>query len=175
MSTHPVQKEFDSRRFAEQMQTNIETIKETVFDKTTIETYVEVGSILWSLSDQIDAILKRIKAEIRAVALGHLDGQVGTVQLLGDDLGEVSVNFPEPILRVPRDKNIAGVQQMLGTDFKVFFDEVKTYQPAKDYEKQVAAIHDPITQRALLDAIERIEATPRVSFRRNRLSRRESL
>jgi len=134
---------------------------------------VEVGSILWELGDRVREVLNEIKKAVRIEAVARLGGQVGTCIVEGDDRGEASVNIPEATLHIPKGRNVDELKQALGRDFPFFFEEVVTHRPRKEYEERVAAVDDALRKKILLEAVQRDEPTPRVSFRRNKPSKRE--
>jgi hypothetical protein len=48
----------------------------------------------------------------------------------------------------------------------LFFEEVTTFKPRKEFDERVTALTNPLHQQILLNSIERVEPTLRVSFRR---------
>lgn len=143
-------------------------------DNAPVDRKVEVGSILWELGDLVKEALDGIKKEVRQEAVTQRGGQTGPVGLEGDDMGEATVTIPSASLRIPKGKDIAGIKQALGSRFSFFFAEVTTYKPLKEFEDRVADVQDPLEQKILVDAVERTELTPRVSFRRNKPSKRDT-
>jgi hypothetical protein len=134
---------------------------------------VEVGSILWELGDHINEILNDVKKAIRIEAVARLGGKVGTCVVEGDDRGEASVKVPKATLYVPKGKNVDDLKQALGNDFPFFFEEVVTYKPRKEYEERVGSVGDALRKKILLEAVQRDEPTPRVSFKRHKPSKQE--
>lgn len=132
---------------------------------------VEIGSVLWSLGDQIETILDHIKQTLRTEANTQLGGQSGTATFEGTDLGSASVNIPKASLRVPKGKKIDDIKSAIGSDFTLFFEEVVSYKPRAEFDERVTALKNPLHQQILLTSVERVEATPRVSFRRNPVSK----
>jgi hypothetical protein len=142
-----------------------------ILETESLSTKTEVGTVLSEIDDSLHKILDSIKEELRAETMKQLDGRVGTHTFLGDDLGEASVLVPNAVLRVPKGKDMEEIRLRLGSQFSLFFEEVTTFTPRKEYEERVVAVSDPVQQQILFDAVERVELTPRVSFKRNRPSR----
>jgi hypothetical protein len=128
---------------------------------------VEIGSILWFLGDAIGSVLDGIKKDLRAEASTQLGGGTGTASFDGTDLGTASVNVPKASLRVPKGKDLDAIKSAIGGDFTLFFEEVTTYKPRAEFDERVTNLTNPLHQQILLNSIERVEPTPRVSFRRN--------
>ena len=145
----------------------------TAMSAAALDRKIEVGSILWELGDRVREALNEVKKAVRIEAVARLEGQVGTCLIEGDDRGEASVNIPEATLHVPKGRNVDDLKQALGSDFTLFFEEVVTHKPRKEYEERVAAVQDPLRKKILLDAVQRDEPTPRVSFRRHKPSKRD--
>ncbi len=131
-----------------------------------VATKVEVGSVLRDVSDAFGVLLDRLKEAIREQALRKSGGRPGTYALEGEEYGEASVNIPEATLRLARGQAVDDLRRALGDDFDLFFEEITTHRPRKDYETRAAALQDPAQRRVLLAAVERVDSTPRVSFRR---------
>ena len=128
---------------------------------------VEIGSVLWYLGDAITAALNAVKKDLREEATTQLGGTTGTATFDGTDLGTASVNVPKASLRVPKGKKIDDIKSAIGSDFSLFFEEVTTYKPRVEFDERVTNLTNPLHQQILLNAVERVEPTPRVSFRRN--------
>jgi len=139
-----------------------------LLETASLPTKTEIGSVLWEVDEALAQLLDTVKDALRSEAVRELDGRVGTHTFLGEDLGEAAVLIPQPVLRVPKGKNMDDVRRGLGSQFSMFFDEITTYTPRKEFEERVVALNDQATQQILLDAVERVELTPRVSFKRNR-------
>jgi hypothetical protein len=127
---------------------------------------IEIGSILRDVSDAFGGLLDKIKEKVREHAVRRTGGRAGTCLLEGNDLGEATVNIPEASLRLTRDKSIEELRRALGGDFDLFFEEVTTHRPRKDFEARVAVLQDTSSKKTLLASVERVEATPRVGFKR---------
>jgi hypothetical protein len=135
------------------------------------ERLVEIGSILWDVGNRVNHLLEGIKRRLREVAIKRTEGSAGLVILAGDDRGEVSVTIPEAVLKVPKGTRLEEIRSLLGGDFDLFFEETVTFKPRKDFEERVLNVDNPLHQGILHNSVERAEDTPRVSFRRHRLSR----
>lgn len=162
---------FDTRVAHQVLLDGLNTIHESL-DEASTERKVEIGSVLWELGDRVKEILDVIKTDVRTTAVKEMGGQVGHTTLEGDDLGEATVTIPSAQLRIPKGKDIEDLKRALGPRFPFFFEETITYKPHKEYEDRVEKLDDALTQKVLLDAVERNELTPRVSFRRNKPSKR---
>lgn len=138
-----------------------------------IDRQIEVGSVLWDLHNRVEEVMKVIKKVVRAEAVKDLNGKVGTTTLEGDDMGEAIVIIPSAQLVIPKGRDIEDLKRALGPKFSFFFEETVTYAPHEEYEERVEKTDDALTQKILLEAVERKELTPRVKFRRNRPSRRD--
>jgi hypothetical protein len=132
-----------------------------------IDFKVEVGSLLWDLGNAIEKAMKAIKGDVRTEAWDELGGAVGNTKISGTDLGEATVTFPKATLRIPKGKNVDDIKSAIGGDFSLFFEEEVTFKPRKEFEERVAKLQNALHKQILMDAIERKEATPRVSFTRH--------
>jgi len=148
----------------------LDTIQ-AAMENASLDRKVEVGSVLWELGPRVKKVLDAIKEDIRKEAVKELGGVVGNTKFDGDDVGSAAVTILSATLKIPSGKDIAGIKQALGSKFPLFFEETVTYKPHKEFEKRVEQMEDALEQKILLDAVERHELTPRVSFRRDRPSR----
>ena len=163
---------FDTRGAHEGLLNGLKTIRDSL-DESTIERKVEIGSVLWELGDAVKSVLDRIKSDVRVEAVAELKGQSGNTKLDGDDLGEATITIPEASLRVPKGANIDDLKKVLGSDFGLFFEEVTTVKPRKEFEERVTALQNPLHKQILHNSVARVEPTPRVSFKRHELSKRK--
>jgi hypothetical protein len=164
---------YDTRVALQVLLDSLETMRNAV-EGAPIERQIEIGSILWEIGDLVKEDLDEIKAAVRQVAVKELNGQVGNTTLEGDDRGEATVTIPTTTLKIPKGKDIDGIKQALGSRFPFFFDTVTTHKPVKEFEDRVEAVTDPLEQKILVEAIERKEMTPRVSFKRHKPSKRDT-
>jgi len=162
---------FDTRIAYQVLLDGLNTINESL-EAASLERKIEIGSVLWELGDRVKEVLDAIKVDVRTTAVTDMEGKVGHTTLEGDDLGEATVTIPSAVLRIPKGKDIEDLKRVLGQRFAFFFEETITYKPHKEYEDRVGQLDDALTQKVLLDAVERNELTPRVSFRRNKPSKR---
>lgn len=162
---------FDTRVAHKVLLEGLDSIQ-TAMEHASIEHKVEVGSVLWELGDRVKAVLDDIKKDVRQAAVKELEGRVGHTVFDGNDLGSATITILAASLKIPKGKNIEGIKQALGSRFPYFFEETVTYKPHKEFEVRVEQVGDPLEQKILLDAVERQELTPRVNFRRDRLSRK---
>lgn len=163
---------YDTRVAHQVLLDGLEAIKESMKDAS-IERKVEVGSVLWDLGDRVKDVLDGIKADVRRAAIKELNGQTGNASFEGDDMGSANVTVLAARLKVPKGKDFDSIKSVLGSRFSLFFEEVTTYRPHKEFENRVAQVEDPLEQKTLLESVERQELTPRVSFRRDKPSRRD--
>jgi hypothetical protein len=150
----------------------LEAIEQSL-DTATLEHQVEVGSVLWDLDNRVHAVLEKIKTAIREKAIQRLGGQVGTTVIQGNDRGEAGVKILDADLRVLKHVDVGDLRRVLGPLFDTFFKEKVVLSPREDFEKLVLTLTDATQQKTLHDAIERVELTPRVSFRRQQPSKRD--
>jgi hypothetical protein len=162
---------FDTRVAHQVLLDGLTTVLEAL-EGATVERKIEVGSILWEFGDRIKEALDPLKTAVRTEAVKEMKGQVGSTTLDGDDMGEATVTIPAAQLRLPKGRDIEDLKRALGAKFSFFFEETITYKPHKEYEERVQQVDDALTQKVLFDAIERNELTPRVSFRRDKPSKR---
>ena len=162
---------FDTRVAHQVLLDGLNAISDSLEEAST-DRKVEIGSVLWELGDHVKEVLDTIKKDVRTTAVADMGGQVGHTLIEGDDLGEATVTIPAAVLRLPKGKDIEDLKRVLGQRFAFFFEETITYKPHKEYEERVEQLEDALTQKVLLDAVERNELTPRVSFRRNKPSKR---
>ena len=128
---------------------------------------IEVGSLLWDLSNAIDKVMKGIKSAAREEAWDELGGAVGSTTLTGTDLGEATVTIPKATLQLPKGKNVDDIKAAIGGDFSLFFSEETVYKPRPEFEERLKQVQNALHKQILIDAIERKEPTPRVSFKRH--------
>lgn len=164
---------FDTRVAHQVLLDGLDNIQQSMVDAS-LERKVEVGSVLWEVGDRLKKVLDTIKEDVRGAAVKDLGGQVGSTKIDGDDWGTAKVNIPAASLRVVKGKDIKSIKAALGSRFPLFFEEVVTYKPHKEFETRVEQVDEALEQKILLDAVERHELTPRVSFMRNQPSRRDS-
>ena len=158
---------FDTRVAHQVLMDGLNNIQESLKDAS-IERKVEVGSVLWEFWDRTKKVLDTIKKDVRTEAVDLLNGASGTTTVDGDDSGSAMVVVPSASLRIPKGKNIEDIKKALGPKFSLFFEEVTTFKPQKEFESRVEALDDSLEQTILLEAVERHEMTPRVTFRRDR-------
>lgn len=128
-----------------------------------VEAKVEAGSILWRVKDIASRILAQIKDDLRkeaiklpASAQHEFEGQGSTA----------TVKMPQPTLKVAEDADLDTLKKVLGDAFPDFFEEQVTVKPHAEFAQRVAAMEDEERRSLLLASVDRVENTPRVSFRR---------
>lgn len=127
---------------------------------------IEIGSIVRDVDDAFAKLLDNLKEIVREHAQRRLGGEVGRCSLDGSDLGSAVVSVPEPTLRLARGHSADEMRRVLGPAFANFFEETTLCKPTPEFAEHVAALQDEEQRRLVLDAIEYVEGTPRVSFRR---------
>lgn len=145
---------------------------DTVLEGASSEQRVEIGSVLWQLGDKIKEVIDQVKAELRTDAVAELGGQTGSITFEGDDIGEASVIVPSATLRVPKGRNVDDLRKQLGDEFDFYFETVTTVKPRKEFEDRVSMQESPLRKQVLLNAVERVEPTPRVLFKRHKLPKK---
>lgn len=152
----------------------ITNLKKMVSVSEDIEFSVEVGSLLWDLINAADDALKEIKKSCREEAWGVLGGATGTHTIEGSDLGEASVNIPKAVWKLKKGKDVDALKMAMGSNFALFFEEITTHKPRSQWDDLVAGGNvEPLHKQLLMDAVNREEPTPRVSFKRNKLPKGE--
>jgi hypothetical protein len=162
----------DTRVAHQQLLDGLDSIKESL-DGASLERKIEIGSILWAMGDSVKEVIDLVKTDVREAAVQEMGGQVGSTTLEGDDWGEATVIIPSAQLVIPKGRDIDDLKRVLATKFSFFFEETITHKPHKEFEERVASMDDALTQKILLDAVERNELTPRVKFRRHKPSNRD--
>jgi hypothetical protein len=156
----------NTRTVCDSLLAQIESLKSQLAT-ITLEEKVEIGSVLWAVGDAISDTLNGVKKDLRVEGTTQLGGASGVTAFEGTDLGTASVTIPKASLRVPKGKDMDTIKTAIGSDFALFFEEVTTYKPRAEFDKRVPTINNPLHQQILLNSVERVEPTPRVSFRRN--------
>lgn len=119
---------------------------------------VDIGTTLWSLSEQVDDSLAPIKERMRSEA--RQQGQ-GTCQFVGST-GRCQVVVPQPQTSVP---DAGTLLPILGADtFNALFDTVTTYKPRTDFAQRLLTL-PTVQQQAILQRLKMSDPTPRVSFK----------
>jgi hypothetical protein len=118
---------------------------------------VDVGVILWSLSDSLKDALDEVKQRMRTEAAKR----GGTTCLLDAPLGvcQVVTNPPVPVVA-----NIQPLRDALGADFDKLFESTLTYKVRPDFTQRLLTL-SPSVQQAVLQRLKMPDPTPRVSFR----------
>lgn len=135
---------------------------------------VEVGSLLWEVSDVVNKKLDKIKTTVRQEAVQALNGEAGSQVFEGVENGTCSVTVTSPSTKIVKGADMDHLKTLLGPDFSLFFEEVTTYKPQSEFAKRVASSDDG-QRKALLRVVEQKENTPRVSFRRKKDSTTKKL
>lgn len=133
---------------------------------STIEHAVEIGTLLWAMIKDAEGISNDIKARIRDEALDRLQQQPGTLQIGGTDEGSVSVTVPTPKLKLSKDADIDLLLKVLGDDIGLYLESKVTYSPRKMTPELISQMEDGQAKTILLGALEEMEGTPRVSFKK---------
>ena len=158
-----------TRQAHQTLLTGIQSLLKNVEAKDDIAFSVEVGTLLWDLINAADKALKEIKKTCRQEAWEAQKGAVGTHVIDGSDLGEASVNIPQAVWKLKKGKDIDGLKSAMGSNFSLFFEETVTFKPRSEWDTLVSQPGvDPLHKQLLMDAVNREEPTPRVSFRRNK-------
>ena len=119
---------------------------------------VDIGTVLWDLSEAADDALAPIKQRLRDEA--RQQGQ-GTCLFAGNGAGRCQVVVPQPQPSVPDAGSLQGI---LGPAFDTLFETVVTYKVRPDFAQRLLTL--PSDQRqAILQRMKLSDPTPRVSFK----------
>lgn len=121
---------------------------------------VEIGQILWSITNMAQKELEPIKEALREEALTKLERKPGRHILHGDTDTQCTVVVPQPKVQLRQDVDITFLRQHLGKSFSVFFTE--HVQPRSNFSKQ--ATEHPKWLSFLVDIVDTVSEKPRVSF-----------
>jgi hypothetical protein len=132
-------------------------------DGQNLKSKVEIGSVLWTIGSMAKAAIEAIKQELRDEAANSMS-RPGIKHFPGVS-GSASVRIPNPSFRISKRADIKHLQETLGEEFVSFFEEIRTFQIRRGFESRIKKL-DKNTQDLLLGAVDQIENTPRISFRR---------
>lgn len=128
-----------------------------------ISEQVEIGQLLWTLVRMANATLDPIKDTLRGTALKHRNNQPGSHTLDAPDGSRCTVTIPQPSVGLRKDADLDSLKATLGSNFDLLFETHVSYKPRKDLKVKVAVLPQP-HQHAVLEVIDILNGTPRVSF-----------
>lgn len=127
---------------------------------------VEAGTALAAIVTSATDALAEIKASLRDDALAELNGESGSVDFDGLEIGRVTVTVPTPKMGLAKGTDPEVIRRRLGDDFDLYFETKTTYAPRKNAAELVLAMATGADKDLLLTVLEENEQTPRVSFRK---------
>jgi len=125
---------------------------------------VALAQALYLVSRRSDTILSALKEAIRDEAIRQSGGQPGPQVMSSDDGSKCTVMIFPPVMKSRKDVDWQGLKATLGARFVDLFDEVTTFRPRKDFQKQ-AAFLDPAHMQAVMNAVDMVADTPKVYFK----------
>lgn len=124
---------------------------------------------LSSVYAQVTEALEPLKEQLREIAStsGENPSIIDGLSLDGEILGTVMVTFPDKQVKLARNANIEALKELLGDSFSDYFETAVTYKPKKDLPQILAPDlkMSSTRTRAILEAVEYSEPTPRVGFK----------
>lgn len=153
------------RALLAELETEAEALHEAAKAGTlTVDDAVDIGVALVGLEKTAHGALSPIKDIVRQVALDETKGQPGTCRLETQGGSKCQVIVPSPTIKVRGTADMDALKTTLGDRFALFFNTQISYKPAAGFNKLAA--YDPQGSRPALDAVDIIDGTPRVSFKR---------
>lgn len=127
-------------------------------DQMDLQSLVEMGQRLWWVVKRANKILDGIKVRFRNEA------QHGHARFDAPDGSHCLVIPHSAGVTLRKDADIEQVKKILGDRFDLFFEEVVTYKPRKDFTSRVASC--PVSeQKLVMHVIDIADRTPRVVFK----------
>lgn len=120
-------------------------------------------------SEKLKEGLDGIKEHLRSAARERLEPDSPTVSLpgvsqKGSPIGTVHVTFPERQVQVSKAADLEALKTQIGDDqMSIYFETVTVYKPHKNITAMIKSPEDPV-----LNVLEYVEQTPRVSFKHKR-------
>jgi len=140
-------------------------IQDTLNDATVSES-VEVGSTLFHLLKEAEAIQDQIKVKLREAALEDLSHGSGVAKFEGTCDGSVTITVPKAKPRLRKDADIDLLRKALGEDFDLYLETVTNHNIRTITPDLISQMEDGQPKTILLSSIEEVEGTPRVSFQK---------
>ena len=142
----------------------LEAIREAEQAQDT-ESVVEVGALLWSFIDVASKNFGMVKDYLRREAQKELNGESGKIVFNGhDNFTSATVSIPKPTFKVSKNFDADELKATLGPDFSRFFEEKVSYKPVKETGLKIASLSED-DQKVIVEAVDQVEPTPRVSFK----------
>lgn len=117
-------------------------------------------------TNEISKILDPLKASLRDAATDLLAEDDTSVIIEGGDEGKVMVTFPETQNKLAKSFDAEVALEALGSRFGLYFDTKVTYVPRKNLTAMVKTASDTSEQDFVMRCIDRVQPTPRVSFKK---------
>jgi len=131
-----------------------------------IESQVQAGAALWAISEHARDALKELKSNLRAIALRELGGDPGTWNQGADD-SWAKVVVPSEQLRIRKGADPLGLRdRMTHDEWDAVFEVEEKVSIKKDATLKIANMQSGPGRDLLLDQIETVAGTPRVSLKR---------
>lgn len=142
--------------------TYLDDVEESLpfMDNMTSSELVMLGQRLWFIIKRSNKILDRIKVRLREEA----GNPHSAVHFDGEDKTHCLVIPQSPVLDVRKDADIKKLKDLLRDDFDIYFEEVVSHHPRKDFDVRTSSCA-PDVQQVLFDAVNVNERTHRVVFK----------
>ena len=132
-----------------------------------IKSCVQAGAALWAISERAKDALTDLKSSLRAIALNELNGEAGTWNQDAEDCW-AKVVVPNETLRIRKGSNPITLQDMMTTEeWEAVFEIEQKVVIKKDAQGKIASMASGPVRDHLLDQIETVAGTPRVSLKRS--------
>ena len=126
---------------------------------------VEVGSVLWAIAEDLKKSLDDLKKHLREEALQVVPtGESGTEKFNGLQSGSAKVVVPSESVKPRKGADIGGLK--MHPSFTDVFEEVTTFKARRNAAEVVAGLPHGDERTAMLESLDIVNGTPRVSFMR---------
>ena len=142
---------------------SIAALRQFAGENYTLETRIEAGSALWAVIEDAQEALKDLKSDLREIALDSLGGD-GVWTHDGTGEGYAKVVIPSESIRIKKGADTDSLASL--NLFKECFEVVTTVKPRKGASSNIMKLGTLDERNKLLDVIESVNSTPRVSLKR---------
>jgi len=126
---------------------------------------VEAGSVLWAIAEDLKKSLDDLKKHLREQAVQAVPaGESGTEKFNGLQSGSAKVVVPSESVKPRKGANIVGLKTH--PSFTDVFEEVTTFKARRNAAEVVAGLPHGEERTAMLESLDIVNGTPRVSFMR---------
>jgi hypothetical protein len=126
---------------------------------------VEAGSVLWAIAEDLKKSLDNLKKQLREEALLAIPlGESGTEKFKGLHSGSAKVVVMSESVKPRKGADIDSLKTL--ASFGDVFEEVTTFKARRNAAEVVAGLPHGAERTALLESIDIVNGTPRVSFTR---------